>query len=258
MGTPHIGHHQCNEAPHILVMDECRDVLDVLHEILSEEGFSLTLSTQLLSLEQIRACSPALILMERRFAGHLAPAWDVVRRTRQDFQLANVPIVLGTTHRSTPTSALMEQELRGCGVHILLKPYAINVLLGTIHACLANVTENGAGGSQRIPDGWMQGVAPTGNTTRTPDCQVRALLFPSGRVVVYDDPLRQLAQWRLLGRIRQDGELLSFVRIDAAGGSWTALVPSISLEAETMPLSVALSRQSDVHEEPLSGWPLFS
>jgi CheY-like chemotaxis protein len=239
-------------------MDESRDVLALLGEILSEEGFSLTLSRQLLNLEQIRACSPSLILMERRFGGLLAPSWDVVRRTRQDRELAQVPIVLSTTHRSSPVSAMMEKELRGRGVHVLLKPYPIDDLLGTIHACLTNVAENGAEVTHRRPDGQMQNAPLNRDTASTLDSQVRALLFPDGRVVVFDDPLRQLAKWRLLGRIRQGGELLSFVRIDAAGDSWTALVPSISLEQETMPLSVPLYRQSDSRKEPLSGWPLFS
>ena len=132
MITPQIGVHHSTVAPHILVMDESREVLSLLHQILAEEGFSLTLSSHLLDLEQIRACSPALILMERRFDGLLAPSWDVVRRTRRDPDLMHVPIVLSTTHCSKPVSASLEKEILGCGVHVLLKPYAIDDLLETI------------------------------------------------------------------------------------------------------------------------------
>jgi CheY-like chemotaxis protein len=254
MITPQISLHHSTTAPHILVMDESRDVLALLHAILAEEGFSLTLSSQLLDLEEIRTCSPALIVMERRFDGLLAPSWDVVRRTRQDRDLAHVPIVLSTTHRSSRMSACLEQELQGRGVHILLKPYDINDLLGTIRACLMS----GAVRSQRLPTGPHQSVISNSDKVISLDQQVRALLFPDGRVVVYDDPLRQLAKWHILGRIRQDGELLSFLRIDAAGSSWTALVPASSLEQKAMPLCVPLWRQSESHREPLSGWPLFS
>jgi CheY-like chemotaxis protein len=258
MITPQIGVHHSTVAPHILVMDESREVLSLLHQILAEEGFSLTLSSQLLDLEQIRVCSPALILMERRFDGLLAPSWDVVRRTRQDRDLAHVPIVLSTTHRSSRMSSCLEQELRGRGVHVLLKPYDINDLLGTIQACLSGGAEREVEESWRQPGKLNQPITSSGSRPGRSDCQLRALLFSDGRVVVYDDPLRQLAKWHILGRIRQDGELLSFLRIDAASNSWTALVPSMSLEQETLPLCIPLFRQADSHREPLTGWPLFS
>jgi CheY-like chemotaxis protein len=257
MSTPQISLHHSPTAPHILVMDESREVLSVLHEILTDEGFSLTLSSQLLDLEQIRICSPALILMERRFDGLLAPSWDLVRRTRRDPCLAHVPIVLSTTHHAKGMSASLEQELWGCGVQVLLKPYGLDDLLSTIEALLTSTSQ----GSRRLAHAPKQGITldPLDHAkTACLDPEVRALLFPDGRVVVYDDPLRQLAHWQLLGRIRQDGELLSFLRIDAAGRSWTALVPSMSLEQKTMPLCVPLLRQSESQREPLSGWPLFS
>jgi CheY-like chemotaxis protein len=258
MATPLISLHHSSLSPHILVMDESREVLALLHEILAEEGFSVTLSSQLLSLEQIQACSPALILMERRFDGLLAPSWDLVRQTRQNPTLARVPIVLSTTHRTSRKSRLMEQELQRRGVHVLLKPYAIDELLGTVRACLPYGAESEAEGRLPLSGGRRQYVALTEDQPNCLDDQVRALLFSDGRVVVYDNPLTQLANWRLLGRIRQDGELLSFLRIDVAGDSWTALVPSTSLEQEPMPLCVSLLRRSGSEREPLSGWPLFS
>jgi len=257
MSTPQIGLHHSTAAPHILVMDECRAVLALLHEILEEEGFSLTLSNQLLEVEQIRACSPALILMERRFDGLLAPSWDIVRRTRQDPDLAQIPIVLSTAHRSNQCSASVERELQGHGVHVLPKPYAIDDLLGTIQACLPSGTESGTARSQRLPAGQNQSITLSEDLSPGSDHPVRALLFPDGRVVIYGDPLSQLATWRLLGRIRQDGELRSFLRVEAAGNSWTACVPSTSLEAETEPLCIPLLLQSGSRQEPLTGWPMF-
>ena len=257
MTTPPLVLHRSTSTPPILVMDESSEVLALLHEILTEEGFSLTLSRELLDLEQIRACSPALIIMERRFDGLLAPSWEVVRRTRQDCKLERIPIVLSTAHRSARMSGWLEQELRGIGVHVLLKPYAIDELLGTIRAGLANGAARGTPESRRRPAVDGQPVAPAGEHAELPDNRVRALLYPDGRVVVYDDPLRQLATWSILGWIHQDGELLSFLRVDAAGNSWTALVPANSLEQERGPLCIPLLRQSSSHPEPLAGWPLF-
>ncbi|MFN8663359.1 MAG: hypothetical protein U0075_15830 [Thermomicrobiales bacterium] len=257
MTTPPLVLHHPTSTPHILVMDESSEVLALLHEILAEEGFSLTLSRELLDLEQIRACSPALVIMERRFDGLLAPSWEVVRRTRQDRELEHIPIVLSTAHRSARMSGWIEQELRGIGVHILLKPYAIDELLGAVRAGLANGAARGTPGSRRQPAADGQPIGPAGEHAELLDNRVRALLYPDGRVVVYDDPLRQLATWSLLGRIHQDGELLSFLRVDAAGNSWTALVPATSLEQETGPLCIPLLRQSASHPEPLAGWPLF-
>jgi hypothetical protein len=152
----------------------------------------------------------------------------------------------------------MEQELQRRGVHVLLKPYAIDELLGTVRACLSYGAESEAEGRLPLSGGRRQYVALTEDQPNCLDDQVRALLFSDGRAVVYDNPLTQLANWRLLGRIRQDGELLSFLRIDVAGDSWTALVPSTSLEQEPMPLCVSLLRRSGSEREPLSGWPLFS
>lgn len=238
-------------------MDESREVLTLLHEVLAEEGFSLTLSNQLLELEQIRACSPALILMERRFDGLLAPSRDVVRRTRQDRDLAHVPIVVSTTCRSKRTPASLECELQEDDVHVLLKPYVIEDLLGTIQACLPRGAESSDVSSQRLPAEQNQCITPTGDKSADSHQQVRALLFPDGRVVIYGDQLSQPANWRLLGRVRQDGELLSFLRVDAAGDSWTAFVPSTSLDEGTRPLCIPLLLQSGSHREPLTGWPLF-
>lgn len=257
MSTPQISFHHRKAAPHILVMDESREVLALLHEILAGEGFSLTLSNQLLELEQIRACSPALILMDRRFDGLLAPAWDVVHRTSRDPDLMHVPIVLSTTYCAKPMSACFEKEILDCGVHVLLKPYAMDDLLETIQACLSSNAESREVSSQRLPAGQYPCITSNGDNSPDSDHQVHALLFPDGRVVIHDDPLSQLANWSLLGRIRQDGELRSFLRVDAAGNSWTAFVPSISLEEEAGPLCIPLQRQSGSSWEPLTGWPLF-
>ena len=257
MSTPHLGLHHNEDAPNILVMDESRAVLELLHDVLAEEGYALTLSTRLLDIEQIRTCSPALILMERRFEGLLAPSWDVVRRTRQDSSLAHVPIVLSTTQRWHGVQSSLEQNLRTWGVHVLMKPYALDDLLGTIQSCLASGAGGRVGVGLCLPQHHLDvshGVAAASSLGQ----QVQAMLFPDGRVVVFDDPLRQLARWHLLGSIRQGGELLMFVRIDAADDSWTALVPTTSFNEETMPFRVPLTRQSNSHMEPLSGWPLFS
>lgn len=115
-------------ALHILIMDECAEILHLLRDVLSEDGARLTMRRELLSLAEIKRLRPSLIIMERRFDGAVAASWLLIRELRQDPVLAGTPIVLCTTDATSRISVSLQDELQMLHVHVLIKPFHLDDL----------------------------------------------------------------------------------------------------------------------------------
>lgn len=123
--------------PHILIMDACAAVCDVLLEALEPTGYRLTACHALLEAPQVAALQPDLIIMERVFAGSLTASCAFLHQARQDPALAGVPVVLSTTQSPRGGNDPDSCGLSAGAIHLLVKPYAINDLLAVVAACVA-------------------------------------------------------------------------------------------------------------------------
>ena len=102
----------------ILVVEDDRDVLDLLHQALAEEGYAVDLATDgVVALERVRADVPDLVIadvhMPRLDGGQL------VRRLRE----WNVPVILLTGDPNWSRTA---------GTVYVAKPFDLDHLLGIV------------------------------------------------------------------------------------------------------------------------------
>lgn len=122
--------------PHVLVMDGVPAILDLLREILEEDGYRVTTSLECLNPSQLRALSPDAILQECRFAG--APAFDkqYLRTLRDNSALAHIPIIFCTTCTRVVQDAALAEQLRQLHVRVVRKPFDIDELLAILAEAL--------------------------------------------------------------------------------------------------------------------------
>ena len=112
----------------ILVIDDDRDIRDILVIVLSAEGHEVdTAADGLAGLEQLRmGCRPSLILLDM-----MMPRLDgegFLRAMRSDPNTADIPVAIVTGH---PAARKKAAELGAVGC--LVKPVELTELLNAIH-----------------------------------------------------------------------------------------------------------------------------
>ncbi|MFT4040379.1 MAG: hypothetical protein QM692_19520 [Thermomicrobiales bacterium] len=122
--------------PHILIMDACAPVRDLLLDALAPAGYRLTAWHALLDIADVAALQPDLIIMERVFAGSMAASRQFLRQASQDPTLTRVPVVLSTTQSPRGCGRPATEALQDEAVHLLIKPYAIDDLLALVQTCV--------------------------------------------------------------------------------------------------------------------------
>ncbi len=56
--------------PHVLVMNDTQEILDLLRELLEEEGYRVSTSLYVLDLTKIKTLAPDVIVLDVMFEGH--------------------------------------------------------------------------------------------------------------------------------------------------------------------------------------------
>ena len=129
---------------HVLVMDDTPVILELLHELLENEGYRVTTCRDLLDLPQIRALQPDAILQDLRFAGVSEASGQLLTAARLDPELAHIPIILCTAATRVVQDAVIAEQLRQLRVRVVLKPFDINDLLSVLaEAIIASRREAG-------------------------------------------------------------------------------------------------------------------
>jgi len=130
-------------AAKILVIDDEKDVLEVLRLVLSRSGYEvLASSSGMDGLAQAQADRPDLILLDimmQRMDG-----WEVLRALKSDAETREIPVVI-LSARVEPKDKI--RGLQEGAVDYVTKPFAVREILEKVSLILDDLAERGEGGA---------------------------------------------------------------------------------------------------------------
>ncbi len=148
--------------PHILVVNDTQEILDLMQELLEEEGYRVTTSLARLDLAKIKQIAPDIIVQDLLFEGNQETGWKMLHLMRLDPELARIPLILCTAATRTVNDPEMAEQLDRLGIRVVLKPFNIEELLTALAETLtgqALITQattarsrNGHVPSQTLPE----------------------------------------------------------------------------------------------------------
>lgn len=121
--------------PHILVVDDTQEILDLLQELL-QEGYRVTTSQARLDLAKLKALAPDVIIQELLCESTQEEGWKFLALVRLDPQLARIPLILCTGAVQTVKNPDMAAQLDRLRVRVVLKPFDIEDLLAALRDVL--------------------------------------------------------------------------------------------------------------------------
>jgi two-component system response regulator MtrA len=124
--------HSAHTPTHVLVMDDTPAILELLQELLEEEGYRVTTCRERLDLPQIHAVHPDVIMQDLLFAGVRETGTQFLTAARLDPALAHIPIILCTAATRVVQDEGMAEQLRQLRVRVVLKPFDIDALLSVL------------------------------------------------------------------------------------------------------------------------------
>jgi CheY-like chemotaxis protein len=136
---------------HILVIDDTQEILDLLQELLEEEGYRVTTSMARLDLDTVKTLAPDVIIQDLLFEQTQELGWKFLILSQLDPELARIPLILCTAAVRTVNEPAMAEQLDRLGVRVVLKPFLIEDLLSAIagaltaQALIAEATETSTG-----------------------------------------------------------------------------------------------------------------
>ena len=117
---------------HILLVNDTQEILDLMQELLEEEGYRVTTSLALLDLAKVKALAPDVIVQDLLFEGTQELGWKFLTLVRLDPVLARIPLILCTAAVRTANDPEMAEQLDRQGIRVVLKPFTIDDLLTTL------------------------------------------------------------------------------------------------------------------------------
>jgi CheY-like chemotaxis protein len=123
---------------HILVINDAQEVLDVMRELLEDEGYRVTLhSTAIYDLDRIRAISPDLLVVDH-LMGDEEYGWQMIQKLKLDRELCQLPIVVCTAAMKMVEE--LQGHLKSKNVTVVVKPFDIDDLLNAVSKALHKET----------------------------------------------------------------------------------------------------------------------
>ena len=118
--------------PHILIINDTQEILDLMQELLEDEGYQVTTSLALLDIDKVKKIAPDVIVQDLLFEGTQELGWKFLTLARLDPVLARIPLVLCTAAVRTVGDPEMAEQLNQKGIRVVLKPFTIEDLLTTL------------------------------------------------------------------------------------------------------------------------------
>jgi CheY-like chemotaxis protein len=123
---------------HVLIVNDTQAILDVMRELLEDEGYRVSVSIETVELGRIKALQPDVIVQDLLFAdSSQETGWKFLTLVRLDPTTAHIPLILCTAAIETVGDTLMAENLERLGVRVLLKPFNIDDLLTIMSEVLA-------------------------------------------------------------------------------------------------------------------------
>lgn len=120
---------------HILVINDTQEVLEVMKELLQDEGYQVTIhSTAIRDLQIIQEIGPNLLILDH-LMGDEEYGWQLVQKLRLNRELAALPVIVCTA--AIKMVKELEGHLKAKGITVVLKPFDIDDLLEAVRAALA-------------------------------------------------------------------------------------------------------------------------
>jgi DNA-binding response OmpR family regulator len=117
----------------LLIFDDEPDVLEILSELLCDEGFMVSTSTQLLDVGLVKQLSPSLIVLDLVFDG-VELGIEFLRSIREDPELSLLPVIV-----CTGASYLFDAAEFGypnTNLELIEKPFDLDEILAAVQRCL--------------------------------------------------------------------------------------------------------------------------
>ena len=141
-----------DEPRHILVINDTPEILDLFHELLTDEGHQVSLDTFSVGLDQkmadVKSIRPDLIILDYMW-GAEDLGWQLLQLLKMDRDTAGIPVIICTAAHQKASE--MQAHLEAMGVTVVLKPFNIHQLLAEVETMWAR-----QGGLVSAP----QGAAP--------------------------------------------------------------------------------------------------
>ncbi|HET6343528.1 MAG TPA: response regulator [Myxococcota bacterium] len=118
--------------PHVFIVNDTQEILDLLQELLEGEGYRVTTSLALMDLAQVKELAPDVIVQDLLFEHVQQEGWKFLTQVRLDPELAKVPLILCTAAVQTLKDPEMAARLEELKVRVVLKPFNIDDLLATL------------------------------------------------------------------------------------------------------------------------------
>jgi two-component system, OmpR family, response regulator VicR len=113
----------------VLVVDDSVELLELIRELLEIEGYRVVPCRSADDLlPAVQTERPSLLMLDVRLPGR--PPWYVYDLVKSDPATASIPVVVCSA--AQPEIGEREERLRGHGTAVVMKPFDIEELVGTV------------------------------------------------------------------------------------------------------------------------------
>jgi DNA-binding response OmpR family regulator len=121
-------------ALRVMVFNDSKEILELFHEILSDEGYEVLLgSFGIDDLAEVERVKPELLVLDH-VVGRERSGWQLLQKLKMRRSTAHIPVVVCTT--AIKLAKEMEGYLTSKGVSVVLKPFDIDDLLNAVKKAL--------------------------------------------------------------------------------------------------------------------------
>jgi DNA-binding response OmpR family regulator len=121
-------------AQRIMVVDDSKEILELIQMILTEEGYETILySFGMHDLIEVKRIQPDLIILDY-LIGEEGAGWDLLQKLKLDRDTAPTPVLVCSA--AVKQLREMESWLNEKGVGVVFKPFDIDDLLLAVHKML--------------------------------------------------------------------------------------------------------------------------
>jgi CheY-like chemotaxis protein len=125
---------EMSAKPHVLVINDAQEVLEVMRELLEEEGYRVTLhSKAIYDIAKIQEIAPDLLILDHMM-GDEEYGWQMVQKLKLSRDLSQKPIIVCTA--AIRMAEELQGHLKAKNVTVVIKPFDIDDLLQAVGTAL--------------------------------------------------------------------------------------------------------------------------